>query len=81
MNTATKELTLYDVFTTNIREQRLALGLTQRQLAAAIGIPQPNYASIESGQREPGFDIVAKIAKGLGCEPGDLFREKVAQVA
>ncbi|MDR2347127.1 MAG: helix-turn-helix domain-containing protein, partial [Bifidobacteriaceae bacterium] len=37
----------------DIARRRRAAGLTQRQLAAAAGVPQPSLASYESGRRRP----------------------------
>ncbi|HEY7035797.1 MAG TPA: helix-turn-helix transcriptional regulator [Thermomicrobiales bacterium] len=44
---------------------RLAAGLTQTQLARAIGTRQPAIARLESGEARPSFDMLVRLAKAL----------------
>lgn len=37
----------------NLKTEREKRGITQQTVARAMGLTQPNYARIESGQREP----------------------------
>lgn len=53
---------LGDLITTS----RLALGLTQTQLAAMIDVSQPALNRYEHGLREPEADILARLAGVLG---------------
>jgi transcriptional regulator with XRE-family HTH domain len=63
------ELTIGEVIRT-IREAR---GLSQRDLAATARISQPYLAQLENGTRKrPAFDIVVKIARGLGMSLDEL---------
>jgi transcriptional regulator with XRE-family HTH domain len=64
---------LHKRFTANVRRRRLTLGLTQLQVAEELGISQPSYAAIETGRRNPGLDVVEKVAKALDCEAADLL--------
>lgn len=51
---------------------RKAAGLSQAQLAAAIGINQAYVSQMETGKRAMTADQVAAIAKALGIEPSAL---------
>lgn len=46
---------------TLLREARIAAGLSQRELAARAGIPQPAIARIESGASSPRVDTLARL--------------------
>lgn len=46
----------------SLRDLRVAKGLTQRQLAAVLGVSKSLYHSIESGHRKPGIDVLFKLA-------------------
>ena len=49
-------------------EQRNALGLSQRDLAALCGIPQSSVARIESFKTVPNLDTLLKIFQQLGLK-------------
>ncbi len=50
-------------------EQRNALGLSQRELAALCGIPQSSVARIESFKTVPNLDtLLRKIFQQLGLK-------------
>lgn len=55
-----------------LKAARKAAGLTQAQLAEAIGCKQKDVSRWEAGQIEPGVLIVKKMAKALGCSMDDL---------
>lgn len=55
-----------------IREQRRFKGLTQKQLAEAIGASEPSIRLYELAKRAPNEDILAKIAQGLEISPAAL---------
>ena len=50
----------------SIVEQRNALGLSQRDLAALCEIPQSTLARIESFKTSPNLDTLLKIMQPLG---------------
>ena len=56
-----------------IRLFREKAGLSQRELAAAIGVSQPAVAQWEIGAAQPTLDNLRKAAEILGCNPGDLL--------
>lgn len=47
-------------------QQRMSLGLTQRELAALCGIPQSSVARIESFKSTPNLSTLLKIFAQLG---------------
>ena len=49
-------------------EQRNAMGLSQRELAARCGIPQSSVARIESFKTMPNLDTLLKIFQQLGLK-------------
>lgn len=49
-------------------QQRNALGLSQRELAAMCGIPQSSVARIESYRSTPNLDTLLKIFQHLGLK-------------
>ena len=53
-----------------VRYARRRAGLTQRQLAAATGIPQETIARIEAGRVDPRIGTVDRLleATGMGLE-------------
>lgn len=46
---------------TRLREERVGAGLSQRQLAARAGVPQPSIAAYESGRRAPAAQTLARL--------------------
>ena len=63
-----------------IREYRKAVGLTQKELAARVGIMAHTVSMYETGSRVPKTDILAKIATALDCEITDLIPKKTIVV-
>lgn len=55
-----------------LKAARRAAGLSQAQLAEAIGCKQKDISRWEAGQIEPGVLIVKKMAQALGCSMDDL---------
>ncbi|MCT4595204.1 MAG: helix-turn-helix domain-containing protein [Anaeromicrobium sp.] len=48
---------------------RQEIKLSQKELAAKIGIGSSTYGSYERGQRIPNKETLEKIADALGCTP------------
>ena len=55
-----------------LKAARQAAGMTQAQLAAAIGCKQKDVSRWEAGMIEPGVLTVKKMAQALGCTMDDL---------
>jgi len=49
-----------------IRQSRQAKGLTQRDLAARVGLPQSTVAAIEAGRRDPSSTTLARHLRSTG---------------
>lgn len=49
-----------------IRQARLRAGLAQTELARRAGVAQPVISAYESGRREPGLRILAKLVEATG---------------
>ncbi|MGI8715201.1 MAG: helix-turn-helix domain-containing protein [Solirubrobacteraceae bacterium] len=62
-----------EVVAANIREARRISGLSQERLAELSELHMTDVGRIERGERDPGVRTLAKLAKGLGIPPGDLF--------
>lgn len=56
-----------------IKQQRIAVGLTQRELSARSGVSSSHLARVERGERFPSAHILQRIAKPLGFEENELF--------
>lgn len=47
----------------NLRRLREQNNLTQKQMADVLGLQRPTYTRYETGERQPDFDLLIKIAK------------------
>lgn len=56
-----------------IRARRLALGLTQSELAGRLGVTQPALSQWESGKSTPKAHARAGVAVQLGTTVEELF--------
>ena len=63
-----------------IRSLRLAEGLTQADLAARVGIAQPNLAAFESGAKRPSLYTLGLLAEGLMVDPARLLQDRPTTV-
>ena len=61
----------------NIREWREKRGLTQIQLAEAVGARQATISDFETGKtRRIELDLLEALARALKCKPADLLEKK-----
>lgn len=56
-----------------IRAVRIAAGMTQQQLADALGVAQQSVTRWETGEREPRVSTLRRIAAVLGCDLSALL--------
>ena len=56
-----------------LRPRRLALGLTQQQLADALCMQRTNIAVWETGQGLPSAALLPRLAELLHCSIDELF--------
>jgi transcriptional regulator with XRE-family HTH domain len=64
-----------------VREYRRALGMTQDQCAALIGISRLSFTRIELGHRRIKLPELAAICEALGCSAADLLGDATLAVA
>lgn len=58
---------------TRVRQTRKAQGMTQSQLADALGTSQSAVSQIEAGDRNPTYDMIRRLADQLNVSPGYLM--------
>ena len=58
-----------------ITSARMAAGMTQAQLAEAIGVKPQQVGNWERGERNPKLDALERIASACGCSVQDLIRK------
>lgn len=57
----------------NVSEHRKQLGLTQAQLAAAVGVTRRTIISLEKGKYTPSLLLALQLAQALKVDINDLF--------
>ncbi|MDD2401971.1 MAG: helix-turn-helix transcriptional regulator [Clostridia bacterium] len=56
-----------------LKNRRLALSLTQKQLAEIINIKRSTYTNIERGNKCPSFNVALKIKQALEEKDDKIF--------
>lgn len=56
-----------------IKERREAAGMSQKELAAMIGVDASAISLWENDLTNPKMGNLVKLAEIFGCKPGDLF--------
>ncbi len=56
-----------------LESKRANLGLSQEQVALALGISRPFYTQIENGTRDPSVKVALKIANYYGLSMDEIF--------
>ena len=56
-----------------IRAARKGRGISQRDLARALGMSQSTLSRIERGERRVSVDRLIAIARALGVRPADML--------
>lgn len=72
--TRSDEKEFLDRLMRRIAQVRKEKAITQETLASETGLDRVAIANIETGKRRPTVTTVYRIAKGLGVEVEDLFR-------
>ncbi len=62
-------------------EARQRAHLTQRELAARLGVSQAVIGRLEGGKHSPRIDTLAQVAAALGCELDVRVRRRRKAVA
>lgn len=55
------------------QRRRLQVGLSQEALALETGIERSYISRLERGLSQPTLLVLLKLAKGLGCDAGELL--------
>lgn len=56
-----------------LKKTREVKGFSQKEVAAILNMPQPQYSRIESGKTDPSFTTLERIATALGVTLAELF--------
>jgi transcriptional regulator with XRE-family HTH domain len=70
---------LKGLFARNLRRARTALGLSQRGLARAVGVPQHAISRLEAGSNNPTISTMARLAEGVSAEVPALLSKREAE--
>jgi len=62
-----------DDFGSRLAEIRSDAGFSQSSLAAAVGTSQSAISQLESGERQPSFDMLRRLANALGVSTSHLL--------
>lgn len=57
----------------NLGKYREASGLTQSELASAVGVTRQSINAIERGRYNPSLELALKLAEEFDCAVEDLF--------
>ena len=56
-----------------IKQERLRRSMTQRELAALIGVGVPHVSKVEAGRENPSDELLAQIARTFECDLDELM--------
>ena len=62
------------MFGKNLRERRLALGLSQEELAEHADLHRTYVGSAERGERNVSLENIVRLADALKVKPSDLLK-------
>lgn len=65
----------------NMKEKRLELGYTMKQVAEFVSISEGMYSLIESGKRMPSVKVAKALGIVLGVEWTEFFSKVKAELA
>ena len=63
-------------FIGNLTAARKSRGLTQKQVAEALGVSDRTYSKWETGETEPGIELICRLGEFYGFSPADFFKEE-----
>lgn len=66
---------LVDSIGANVRSRRDELGLTQAEIAEAVGIGLRQYQNVERGRSGPSYDLLAALAEVLRTSAASLLAD------
>lgn len=63
-----------EIFGQRVRDARLAVGLSQEDIAHLADMHVTNYGRVERGEANPEFHTIIRLATALNIDPGDLIQ-------
>jgi putative transcriptional regulator len=57
----------------NVKDHRKSTGITQEDLAGAVGVSRQTIISIERGRYIPSLPLALRIAGFFGCSTDEMF--------
>ena len=66
---------------TNLKVRRLAKGLTQAEVADAVGVNLESFSRVERGLSLPSFPTLLALAALYGATPGELLESPTTATA
>jgi transcriptional regulator with XRE-family HTH domain len=69
-----KELTAQKQLGKEIKQRRLELGLSRKDLQEATGLSYPYLSEIETGKKMPSTQVLRRVAEALGTEASELLQ-------
>ena len=62
-----------ELVSNRVHERRARAGLTQEELASAMGVSRQTIISIEKGKYIPSLPLALKLARFFGCSTDAMF--------
>lgn len=56
-----------------IKRERLAVNMTQRELASQVNVGVPHISKIEAGRENPSDELLQRVAEVLELDPDELL--------
>ena len=63
----------------SIKQQRLKIGMTQKELANSVGVSTSMINQIESGRSAPSYNTAKKVFEVLATKEGKLSTHNAGQ--
>ena len=63
----------------NLKEKRKCIGMTQNEVAKAVGISRAFYTNIENGKKLYSVETAKKIAQVLNFDWTDFFEDEPSE--
>lgn len=61
-----------------LRSIRKSHGLTMKELGSLVGVSESTISYIESGRRNPGYELLLKLGEALDCSVTDIIGDGVS---
>jgi len=70
----------YALFISLLQKARATAGITQQEVANALGRPQSFVAKVEGGERRLDVPEFVEFARAMNCDPEELFKAYLANI-